>query len=174
MGRRLSVHTSYPQSKLLPSLTSGGDLTLAMVAWLQSYVGLHRANGYGTLLLIPAGVASGWVVARRAFGGKPVTQGLFYILGLLILVTGALGISKISDTRQHRKWMLRESIPRNEKHSLLFMDVQFLGMASLLGVIISARIIMLAARAIISDIGTFYEVSVQELLSVEPGHYADP
>jgi hypothetical protein len=111
----------------------------------RSYVGLHRANGYGTLLLIPAGVASGWVVARRAFGGKPVTQGLFYILGLLILVTGTLGMSKIRDTRQHRKWMLR--------------------MASLLGVIISARIIMLAARAIISDIGTFYELfSCEEIL----------
>jgi len=63
----------------------------------------------------------------------------------LILVTGTLGMIKISDIRQHRKWMLR--------------------MASLLGVVISARIIMLATRAIISDIGTFYELfSCNEIL----------
>ncbi len=37
-------------------------------------------------------------------------------------------------------------------------------MSSLLGVIISARVIMLAARAIISDIGTYYAVSTPDTL----------
>jgi len=102
----------------------------------RDYVALHRANGYGTLFLIPASVSSGWVVARHAFGGAPVTQALFYLLGLSVLVTGTIGMLNFRDTRQHRKWMLR--------------------MSALLGVIISARLIMLATRAILTDIGTYY------------------
>jgi len=42
----------------------------------------------------------------------------------------------LRDVRQHGKWMLRMSL--------------------LLGVVVSARVIMVAARAIITDIGTYY------------------
>ncbi len=94
----------------LSTIFSGGK-PHACCAWLQSYVIFHRVNGYLTLFLIPAGVASGWVLARRTLGGEPATQVLFYLLGLLVFITGTLGMLDVRDTRQHRKWMLRGSFP---------------------------------------------------------------
>ncbi|KAF8343000.1 uncharacterized protein EI90DRAFT_3031025 [Cantharellus anzutake] len=93
-------------------------------AVLKNYISLHRLNGYITLLLTGINVATGW------------TQLMFYVLGLLTLISATLGMIYVRDIRQHRKWMLR--------------------MTSMLGVIVSGRVIMLAARAIITNIGTFY------------------
>ena len=70
---------------------------------------VHRLNGYGLLLLISISVATGWICARRAQGGEPVVQTIYYILGLLTLIAGTLGMVYVRDARQHRKWMLRES-----------------------------------------------------------------
>ncbi|KAF8326528.1 uncharacterized protein EI90DRAFT_3127739 [Cantharellus anzutake] len=116
---------------------------------------LHSINGYIILAILPASIGSGFVIARRTIGGAPDTQVLFYLLGLLVLISATLGMVWVRDVRQHRKWMLR--------------------FASLLGVVITARIIMLAARRIISDIGTYYAdildlqlFSCAEILALAP------
>jgi len=99
---------------------------------------LHRMIGYVLLVLILISVATGWIIARRAQGGEPSVQAVFYILGIFILISVTLGLVHARDVRQHRKWMLR--------------------LGSLFGVIVTARLIMVIARPIISDIGTYYSM----------------
>ncbi len=122
--------------------------------------------GYVLLVLILISVATGWIIARRAQGGEPSVQAVFYILGILILITVTLGLVHARDVRQHRKWMLRESSQFSELKKKLSppflpntMYSAFPGLASLFGVIVTARLIMVIARPIISDIGTYYSAS---------------
>ncbi|KAJ6589089.1 hypothetical protein B0H19DRAFT_230385 [Mycena capillaripes] len=94
---------------------------------------LHRLNGYGVLFCLIVGNICGSIIARRSFGGELNVQSAYMILGFMILFTGLMGIYNVKkDTRQHRKWMLR-------------MVVYF-------AVAITARLIMLAAREIITII----------------------
>ncbi|KAJ7639907.1 hypothetical protein B0H17DRAFT_905416, partial [Mycena rosella] len=98
---------------------------------------LHRLNGYGVLTCLIVGNICGAIVARRSFGGELNVQSGYYAMGLMIVVSGIMGIVYVKrDTRRHRKWMMR-------------MVVYF-------GAAISARLITLAAASIITIIGTYY------------------
>jgi len=100
---------------------------------------LHRLNGWGVLFCLIVGNICGSIVARRSTGGELNTQSAYYILGIMVVFSGLVGIYNVKkDTRRHRKWMLR-------------MVVYF-------ATIITARLIMLAARQIISNIGTYYSI----------------
>jgi len=100
---------------------------------------LHRLNGYGVLFCLIVGNICGSIVARRSFGGELNVQSAYYILGIMVVFAGLMGIYNVKkDTRRHRKWMLR-------------MVVYF-------AVVITARVIMLAAREIITIIGTYYSI----------------
>ncbi|KAJ7262792.1 hypothetical protein B0H12DRAFT_308910 [Mycena haematopus] len=100
---------------------------------------LHRLNGYGVLFCLIVGNICGSIVARRSFGGELNVQSAYYILGLMVVYAGLLGAYNVKkDTRQHRKWMLR--------------------MVTYFATVITARVIMLAARQIISTIGTYYSI----------------
>ncbi|KAJ7772225.1 hypothetical protein B0H16DRAFT_1305264 [Mycena metata] len=100
---------------------------------------LHRLNGYGVLSCLIVGNICGAIVARRSFGGELNVQSAYYILGLMIVVSGSTGLFYVKkDTRRHRKWMLR-------------MVVYFASA-------ISGRLIMFAAASIITRIGTYYSV----------------
>ncbi|KAJ7159836.1 hypothetical protein C8R43DRAFT_1124205 [Mycena crocata] len=100
---------------------------------------LHRLNGYGVLTCLILGNICGSIIARRSFGGELNVQSAYYILGIMVVFSGLMGIYNVKkDTRRHRKWMLR-------------MVVYF-------AVAITARLIMLASREIISQIGTYYSI----------------
>ncbi|KAJ7280352.1 hypothetical protein C8J57DRAFT_124012 [Mycena rebaudengoi] len=102
---------------------------------------LHRLNGYGVLFTLIVGNISGSIIARRSFGGELNVQSAYYILGIMIVFSGFMGFYYVKrDTRQHRKWMLR-------------MVVYF-------SVAITARLIAIASRKIITIIGTYYSVSL--------------
>jgi len=122
------------------SLIPGGILVVLQFipAIRRRAVIVHRINGYVSLTLISAGTVGGSIVARRAFGGELNAQSGFYILSSLIILCAGLGIYNRKETRKHRKWMLRT--------------------VSFVGVPITTRLIMLCARQVISDIGTYYSV----------------
>ncbi|KAF7365774.1 hypothetical protein MVEN_00451400 [Mycena venus] len=105
---------------------------------------LHRINGYAVLFCIIVAVTCGSIVARRSFGGEVNSQSSYYIQAILIICAALMGIYNVKrDTRRHRKWMLR-------------MVVYFAS-------VLTARLIALPARAIMSIIGTFYTVSLDYL-----------
>jgi len=97
---------------------------------------LHRINGYMVLALLTPSTIGGAVVARRAFGGDLNVQSAFFVIAILILSSAAMGITNVKRTRVHRKWMLR---------TVAFAAIP-----------ITARLTALAARHIISDVGTYY------------------
>ncbi|KAJ7020728.1 hypothetical protein C8F04DRAFT_285916 [Mycena alexandri] len=100
---------------------------------------LHRLNGYGVLSCLIVGNICGAIVARRSFGGELNVQSAYYALGLMIVLSGSIGLFYVKkDTRRHRKWMLR-------------MVVYFASA-------ISGRLIMFAAASIITRIGTYYSI----------------
>lgn len=112
--------------------------------------------GYGVLFCLVPGNIVGAISARRSFGGELNVQSAYYILAIMILYSGLLGIYNVKkDTRRHRKWMLRTS-------SLLSMGVHLIkptqGMVVYFAAAITARLIMLAARQIITVVGTYYSV----------------
>ncbi|KAF7293184.1 hypothetical protein HMN09_01196400 [Mycena chlorophos] len=118
----------------------------------RRYVLLHRLNGYGTLFCLIVGNICGGYVGRRSFGGElnvqsayvwpksrlapPSNRDFQYILTIMVVYAGLLGIW--NDTRRHRKWMLR--------------------MVAYFGAVITARLIMLAAIAVVTDIGTYFSI----------------
>jgi hypothetical protein len=62
------------------------------------------------LFTLIVGNISGSIIARRSFGGELNVQSAYYILGIMIVFSGFMGFYYVKrDTRQHRKWMLRES-----------------------------------------------------------------
>ncbi|KAJ7471829.1 hypothetical protein FB451DRAFT_308808 [Mycena latifolia] len=100
---------------------------------------IHRFNGYGVLLCLLVGNICGSIVGRRSFGGELAIQGGYYVLGIMVVFAGLMGVYTVKkDTRRHRKWMLR-------------MVVYF-------AAAITERLVMLAAREIITVIGTYHSV----------------
>ncbi|KAJ7579672.1 hypothetical protein C8J56DRAFT_963328 [Mycena floridula] len=100
---------------------------------------LHRINGYFCLFCLLPGNITGGIVAYKSFGGEINCQTAYYTLTIMIVFSGLIGIYNVKkQTRAHRKWMLR--------------------MVSYFCSIITGRVIMLAGRAVISKIGTYYSV----------------
>ncbi|KAJ6510422.1 hypothetical protein C8R45DRAFT_964053 [Mycena sanguinolenta] len=100
---------------------------------------LHRLNGYGILFCLIVGNICGSIIARRTIGGELNVQSGYMLLGLMVVVSGILGFYYVKkDTRQHRKWMLR--------------------MVTYFAAVITSRLLMLAAREIVTDIGTYYSI----------------
>ncbi|KAJ7714083.1 hypothetical protein B0H16DRAFT_1809089, partial [Mycena metata] len=96
-------------------------------------------SGYGVLSCLLVSSVSGGILGRRAFGGELNVQAAYYMLAIMVIFAGSVGIYNVKkDTRRHRKWMLR--------------------MVSYFATVITARLIMLAARQIITDIGTYYSI----------------
>ncbi|KAF7338935.1 hypothetical protein MVEN_01969600 [Mycena venus] len=100
---------------------------------------LHRINGYAVLFCLIVAVTCGSIVARRSFGGEINSQSSYYIQAIMIIYAALMGIYNVKkDTRRHRKWMLR-------------MVVYFANA-------LTARLIALPARAIMTIIGTYYSI----------------
>lgn len=98
---------------------------------------LHRINGYMTVALLIPSTVCGSVVARRAFGGELNVQSAFYVDGCLIVSASLTGLFYAKrNTRKHRKWMLRT--------------------VAYAAVPITARLTSIAARHIVSVIGSYY------------------
>lgn len=97
---------------------------------------LHRINGYLVLLLLLPATVCGAIIARRTLGGDLDIQSAFYILSILIIFSASMGIINVRRTRKHRKWMLRTVV--------------------LAGVPVTVRLITLAARRIVSNLGSYY------------------
>ncbi|KAF8826953.1 hypothetical protein HHX47_DHR5000573 [Lentinula edodes] len=99
----------------------------------------HRINGYTCIILLIIGNVSGGIISRRAFGGEINAQTAYYILAIMLIFSALMGYRNVKrNTRNHRKWMLR---------SVVYFSV-----------VITARLIMLASRLIISNIGTYYSL----------------
>ncbi|KAF7361274.1 hypothetical protein MSAN_01159800 [Mycena sanguinolenta] len=111
---------------------------------------LHRLNGYGVLFCLIVGNICGSIIARRTIGGELNVQSGYYLLGIMVVVSGILGFYYVKkDTRQHRKWMLR--------------------MVSYFAAVITARVCMLAACEIITDIGTYFSIwRCDEIINLLP------
>ncbi|KAJ7259800.1 hypothetical protein C8J57DRAFT_1073083, partial [Mycena rebaudengoi] len=107
-------------------------------------------SGYGVLFTLMVGNICGAIIARRSLGGELNVQSAYYTLGIIIVFSGILGIYNVKrDTRKHRRWMLR--------------------MVVYTAAAITARLTMLAAREIISIIGTYYAIwRCDELLWAMP------
>ncbi|KIY66416.1 hypothetical protein CYLTODRAFT_355035, partial [Cylindrobasidium torrendii FP15055 ss-10] len=90
------------------------------------------------LMLIPANIC-GSITANKAFGGEINAQSAYYTLGILVVGCLFMGIANVkTDTREHRKWMIRA--------------VNFFCVA------ITTRLIVLAAREIVTDIGNYHSI----------------
>jgi len=99
---------------------------------------LHRINGYFVLSNLIPGTIAGSIVARRAYGGELNSQSAFYTVGSMIVFAAYMGLSNVRRTRKHRKWMLR--------------TVAYTSSA------ITARILAIIIRTIISVSGSYYAV----------------
>lgn len=100
---------------------------------------VHKTNGYAVLLLSALGAASGFVVARRAFGGTLATQTGVGFLGIVFLVSLSLGYANVRRRRQmeqHRAWMLRAWFYA--------------------GSIVTARLLVFPAAYVVSAVGAYY------------------
>ncbi|KAF7351675.1 hypothetical protein MSAN_01600400 [Mycena sanguinolenta] len=105
----------------------------------RSKVLLHRINGYTVLFCLVVAMICGCFAARRAFGGEINAQGAYYVQALLIISCAFMGFKNVKkDTRRHRKWMLR--------------------MVCYAGNALTARLIALPTRSIITLIGTYYSI----------------
>ncbi|KAJ7183456.1 hypothetical protein C8R46DRAFT_884571 [Mycena filopes] len=104
--------------------------------------------GYGVLTCLSVGNICGAIVARRSFGGELNVQAGYFVMALMVISAGSMGLVYVKrDTRRHRKWMLR-------------MVVYF-------GAAITGRLITLAAASIITLVGTYYTVwRCDQLLSL--------
>ncbi|ESK86437.1 hypothetical protein Moror_4944 [Moniliophthora roreri MCA 2997] len=105
----------------------------------RKYVLLHRLNGYFVLVTLIVGNVCGGIISRRSFGGELNQQSAYYILALMTVIPLLIGYWNVKkNTRLHRKWMLR---------AVVYFST-----------VISARLIMLAAGQIITDIGSYYSL----------------
>jgi len=100
---------------------------------------LHRMNGYVCLATLIVANITGGIISRRSFGGELNVQSAYYVLAIMYVFSALLGYWYVKrNTRAHRKWMLR---------SVVYFSV-----------IISARLIMLASRLIVTEIGSYYSL----------------
>ncbi|PMD41984.1 hypothetical protein L207DRAFT_485407 [Hyaloscypha variabilis F] len=106
----------------------------------KRYRTFHRMNGYAVIFLIVLSNVGALMIARRSFGGGLDVQAA--VGALVILSTTSLSMALWNiwclQIDQHRAWMLR---------AVFYM-----------GTIITARLIQLAAAAIISRIPDYYQV----------------
>jgi uncharacterized membrane protein len=101
----------------------------------------HRINGYVVIILTLLSTAGALMIARTAFGGGLDIQSAVGTLALMVVVSISLAYYNIKRYQidQHRAWMLR---------TMFYM-----------GVIITERIIMVIAAAIITRTGGYWQVS---------------
>ncbi|KAF9507884.1 hypothetical protein BS47DRAFT_1351076 [Hydnum rufescens UP504] len=113
----------------------------------ENYMRFHRINGYIVLALLLPATLFGTIVSRKAFGGDIADQSGFYSLGILTSLYALEGMRTVHDIPQHRRWMLR--------------------FGALLGAVVTERLIILCAKQIISDVGSYYALwRCDELLYV--------
>jgi hypothetical protein len=98
----------------------------------------HRINGYLVLALLVPSTICGAIMARRSYGGELNVQSAWYFLSLMIIFSALLGIMNVKHTRKHRKWMLRT--------------------VTYTAVPIIARLAVMAANRIVSNMGTYYAI----------------
>ncbi|KLU85797.1 hypothetical protein MAPG_04817 [Magnaporthiopsis poae ATCC 64411] len=99
----------------------------------------HKANGYAVLLLSVLGAASGFMVARRAFGGTLATQTGVGVFGHRVFDSRCRWPTptvRRLQMEQHRAWMLRAWFYA--------------------GSIVTARLVMFLAAYVVSAIGGYY------------------
>ncbi|KAG7441523.1 uncharacterized protein BT62DRAFT_908001 [Guyanagaster necrorhizus] len=100
---------------------------------------VHRLNGYFVLILLVPSNVCGAIIGYRAFGGEVNSQSVYYTLGILSAGCLIMGLSNVKkNTREHRKWMLRGVV--------------------IFSVVITTRLMALAAEQIVTDIGNYYTV----------------
>ncbi|KAK7046116.1 hypothetical protein VNI00_007119 [Paramarasmius palmivorus] len=105
----------------------------------RKYVRLHRLNGYTVLITLIVGNVSGGIISRRAFGGEINSQASYYLLAIMTIIPLIIGFFNVKrNTRLHRKWMLR---------GVVYFSV-----------VITGRLAALAARKIVSEIGSYYSL----------------
>ncbi|KAH7330660.1 hypothetical protein B0J17DRAFT_679014 [Rhizoctonia solani] len=99
---------------------------------------VHRISGYVSIFLLFIGMASGFVIVRRSFGGEMSTQTWAMTIGALVLVMATLGWANIKRLQidQHRKWMLR---------TWFYVSP-----------IVTARLILIISAKVVSAIGQYY------------------
>jgi len=113
----------------------------------QHYMLFHRINGWVSLAIISLATTFGAIVSRKAFGGDLADQSGFYVLSILTGLYALEGIRTVRDIRRHRRWMLR--------------------FGAMLGVVVTERLIILCAKPIITDVGSYYALwRCDELLYV--------
>jgi len=122
-------------------------------AILRHYVTFHRINGYVSLILLFPATLCGAVVGRHAVGGDIGNQSGLYVLSILTSYYGFEGIRTVREVRRHRRWMLR--------------------FASLLGVVITMRLIIFCADEIITYIGSYYSLWKCDQLLYVIGNFND-
>ena len=103
---------------------------------------VHRICGYISVFLLLIGVATGFVLIRRSFGGDISVQTGLVFLGVSTLVSVVLAYwnIKLLQIDQHRKWMLRTWFYASS--------------------IITLRILMIITAQIISAINQYHLVRV--------------
>ncbi|KAJ6578579.1 hypothetical protein B0H19DRAFT_931268 [Mycena capillaripes] len=99
----------------------------------------HSPTGYAVLFCLIVAAVCGSVIGRRAFGGEINSQTSYYLQAIMIIGAALMGFYNVKrDTRRHRKWMLR--------------------MVTYFASVLTARLIALPARAIMTIIGTYYTI----------------
>ncbi|KAG9125722.1 hypothetical protein FRC07_006463 [Ceratobasidium sp. 392] len=99
---------------------------------------VHRILGYVALLLLTIGVATGFVLGRRSFGGDMAVQTATIFLGAVTLLSAAIAYYNIKrlQINEHRKWMLRTWFYA--------------------GTIITTRLVMIITAQVLSAIGQYH------------------
>lgn len=160
-GECFAYQTGYRKAGLLLHL--GAILPAGFLACFQfvpvirhKLLLAHRLNGYIILLLSLLGTIGALMIARGSFGGGLDIQAAVGLLSILFI--GALVMAYVSIKKLridlHRAWMMRawfyvSPVLAFCKQTPLTLSGQQAGS------IITVRIIMISAAAIISSIGTY-------------------
>ncbi|KAF9261104.1 hypothetical protein L218DRAFT_543957 [Marasmius fiardii PR-910] len=122
----------------------------------RNYVLLHRLNGYLVLITVFVANVTGGIVARRSFGGELNSQAVYYVTAIMSNFSLLWAISNVKrNTRIHRRWMMRKFA---DSRFVLHVTYATSGGVVYFSVVISARVIGLAAQAIVTDIGSYYSL----------------
>lgn len=87
-------------------------LDLDRNSYKQKALIIHRIDGYIILILLWIATAGALMIARRAFGGDPITQAGTYFLSFITLVASSMAYYNIKRLQidQHRNWMIRAMV----------------------------------------------------------------